>query len=253
MFSQFRHVVEGLAQPRPSQPSPPRSTSSQLPSPAKPFAERPLKAKLEDRLRATFTIGEESNPNTPTPSTRASPAPQFVAEHPLSINHPLSPAAIPLPSSPPHDGHDFLPIDASLTLPDSLSSLSPDVSDELTLADTGSNIVIEPEPVNQDSPQTSPLADSPIASQVPEEKLVASGEGTGMCEASKSVITSCISCDQDIMPDASVVEITQADRRRSTEVPIPTEKPQSEPSFSDGTEALQERLKLMEQQFEGQR
>src|ERR1700679_1756173 len=109
MFSQFKYVVEGLAQPRPSQVSPPRSGSGQLPSPAKPFPERPLKAKLEERLRASFTIGEVSNPSTPTASTRASPTPQFVAEHPLAIDHPLSPAAIPLPSSPPaHDDHGLL-------------------------------------------------------------------------------------------------------------------------------------------------
>lgn len=256
MFSQFKYVVEGLAQPRPSQASPPRSGSGQLPSPAKPFAERPLKAKLEERLRASFTIGEVSSPSTPTASTRASPAPQFVAEHPLAIDHPLSPAAIPLPNSPPpHDEHSFLPLDASLTLPEPLSTMSPDASDELTLAGTGSNMVIEPEPVNQDSPQSSPLADSPILSQVPEQNPAAPEESTGAYDATQSIITSDpgTSCDQaSTMSNASVGEIAHADRRQPAEVPIPTEEAQSELSSSDGVEALQERLKLMEQQFAGQ-
>jgi hypothetical protein len=74
-----------------------------------------------------------------------------------------------------------------------------------------------------------------------------------MYDATQSIITSGISRDQDnILPNASVVEIAQADRRQSAEVPIPTERSQSGPSLSDGVEALQERLKLMEQQFAGQ-
>lgn len=249
MFSQFRNVVEGFAQPRPSQASPPRSASGQLPSPAKPL----LKGKLEDRLRASFTIGEVSNPSTPTASTRVSPAPQFVPEHPLSIDHPLSPSAIPLPCSPPpHDDHGLLPVDASLTLPDPLSSMPPSVSDKPTLTDTGSNIVIEPEPVNQHSPQTSPLADSPIISQIPEREPAASEEGAGMYDTTQSTITSGTSCDQaNTTPDASDVEIAQADRRQSAEVPIPTKESQSELPSPDGVETLQERFQLMEQQFIG--
>jgi hypothetical protein len=245
MFSQFKHVVEGFAQP---QASPPRSASGQLPSPAKTSAERPLKAKLEERLRASFTIGEVSSPSTPTASTRVSPAPQFVNEHPLSIDHPLSPAAIPLPNSPPpHDDDDHLPADASLTLPDLLPS-----SEKLTLVDTGSNIVIDPEAVNQHSSPPLSLADSPIISQVPEQESAASEEG-GVYDVTQSIITSSIPCDQaNIMPKASVVEIAPADRRHSVEVPIHTEESQSGHSLFDGVEALQERLKSMEQQFAGQ-
>ena len=248
MFSQFRNVVEGFAQPRPTHASPPRSASGQLPSPAKP-----LKGKLEERLRASFTIGEVSNPSTPTASTRVSPAPQVVSEHPLSIDHPLSPSAIPLPCSPPpHDDNGPLPVDASLTLPDPLSSMSPNVSDTLTLTDTGSNIVIEPEPVDQYSPQTSPLADSPIISQVPEQQPAASEEGAGMYDATQSIITSGVSCDQaSTIPDASDVEIAQADRRQSAEIPIPTEESHLGLPSPNGVETLQERLKLMEQQFTG--
>jgi hypothetical protein len=207
-----------------------------------------MKAKLEDRLRASFTIGEESNPSTPTPSARASPAPHFIAEHPLSLDHPLSPAAIPLPSSPPaHDDHGFLPADTSLTLPVPLSSMSPDLSGKL---DAGSNTVVDSEPDDQYSPRT-PSQDSLTISQVPEQKPAASEEGTGVNDP---IVTSDISCDQaSIMSNGSVEEVlAQADRRQSGDVPINTEKSQSEPSFPDGVEVLQERLKLMEQQFSGQ-
>jgi len=248
MFSQFKNVVEGLAQPRPSH-TPSRSVPGRPSSPAKPSAERLMKAKLEERLRASFTIGEVSNSSTPTASARVSPAPQFVTEHPLSLDHPLSPAAIPLPSSPPaHDDHGLLHADAPPTLPGPLSSMSPDVSEKL---DTGSNTAVDSEPDNQYSPQTSP-PDSPTIPQVPERKPAPSEEGTGVDGASQLIVTSGISCDQaNSISNGPVAEIAQADRRQSGEVPIHAEAPQSELP-SDGVEALQERLKLMEQQFAGQ-
>jgi hypothetical protein len=108
------------------------------------------------------------------------------------------------------------------------------------------------EPDNQISPQTSP-PHSPTISQVPEQKPAASEDGTGVNDATQSIVTSDISCDQaNIISNGSVPEIAQVDRRQSGEVPIHTEKPQSELSSSDGIEALQERLKLMEEQFAGQ-
>lgn len=211
-----------------------------------------MKSKLEDRLRASFTIGDVSNPTTPTPSARASPAPQFVSEHPLSHDDPLSPAAIPLPNSPPaHDDHGLLPAVASLTLPGPLSSISPDVPETLD-AESNTVTTVDLEPSNQCSPQTSPR-DTPTVSQAPEQKPVASEEGTGMNDATQSIVTSDISCDQaNIISNGPVAAIAQADRRQSGQVSIHTEKPRSEDSFSDGVGALQERLKLMEQQFTGQ-
>jgi hypothetical protein len=244
MFSQFKNVVEGLAQPRVPQASPRRSASLEHPSPVKSVAERPLKAKLEERLRASFTVGEVSSPSTPSASTRVSPAPQFVAEHPLSIDHPLSPAAIPLPNSPPPNGVDSdfepLPLDASLTLPDPLSAVE-------------SNPVTGPEPINQYSPSKSLSEDSPITSQVPEPSPAASEEATGVYDTTQSTLTPGISHDQDNeMLNASVVETTHADQPESGEVPLPTEESQFGHSASTDVESLQERLKLMEQRFAGQ-
>ena len=57
------------------------------------------KARLEDRLRASFAIGEASNTNSPTVSSRTSPAPVPVTGPPLSP----SPASLPNTTSPdPH-------------------------------------------------------------------------------------------------------------------------------------------------------
>ncbi|KAI0287030.1 peroxisomal membrane anchor protein conserved region-domain-containing protein [Russula aff. rugulosa BPL654] len=176
-------------------------------SPAKPATER-MKSKLEDRLRASFTIGEVSNPSTPTASARASPAPQVVT----SIHYPMitpcrqqqSPCQTPLPRT--------------------------------------MTMVFFPQwPLSHYLVHYPPL---------PEQKPSVSEEGTGVNDATQSIVTSGISCDQpNIISNGSVAEIAQADRRQSDEVPIHTEKPQSEHSSSDDVEALQEQLKLMEQQF----
>ncbi|KAI0067728.1 hypothetical protein BV25DRAFT_1834756 [Artomyces pyxidatus] len=138
MFSQFRNVVEGFAPPRrPSQDASGHdrnestSRSSSLDNTASgdstsnfnpitdnlrkslaiqrsaspqntsengsALVDRPSKRRLEDRLRASFAVGDASSPTTPSTSSRASPAPVPVVEHPLS------PTAIPLPTSPPVD------------------------------------------------------------------------------------------------------------------------------------------------------
>ena len=74
--------------------------------------ERVQVIRIEDGLRASFTISEASNPSTPSPSSRVSSSPQFVAGHPLTIGHPLSPAAIPYRIPVPNvDGYHDLPLD----------------------------------------------------------------------------------------------------------------------------------------------
>ena len=241
MFSQFRNVVEGLAQPRLPQASPRRSGSLER---ASSLAERPQKTRLEERLRASFTVGDLSNPSTPPASSRVSPTPQFVAEHPLSVDHPLSPAAIPLPNSPPPNGgnsdHDVLPLGPPLTL-----------LDPLPIAESSS--VIDPEPIYQHSPPESLLTDPPITSQIPEQCPAVSEEDTGGQDTTQSIITPESSHDQDDeVSNASVVEITHEDQHESGEVPMPTEDFQSGHSASADVESLQERLELMEQRFMGQ-
>ncbi|KAI0313730.1 hypothetical protein OF83DRAFT_1086136 [Amylostereum chailletii] len=140
MFS-FRSVVEGLAHTprRPSQDitghdgpdvgsrsvsldgaaqfteslsslrksfAPPR-TGSPTPNSAAPTTSmdnRRAKRRLEDRLRASFAIGDASDASTPAASSRTSPAPSTAPDIQTSTNqyvhNPLSPTAVPLPQSP---------------------------------------------------------------------------------------------------------------------------------------------------------
>ena len=253
MFSQFRNVVEGLAQPRPPQAHPRRSNSIEHPSPSRPLAERPAKVRLEDRLRASFTIGEASNPSTPAGSSRVSPVPQFVEEHPLSVDHPLSPAAIPLPTSPPPNGLDYdsdpLHLDTPLTLP-----ATPDIPDNSVSSDSGSYSMIEPEPINHSTPSILLSEDSPVTSQVPEQSPDASEEDTEMHDATQSTSTPEDSHSEDnesLSASAAVEETTHTNQDESGEVPMPTEQSQSEHSASADVESLREQLRLMEQRFTG--
>ncbi|KAI0307801.1 hypothetical protein B0F90DRAFT_1813194 [Multifurca ochricompacta] len=251
MFSQFRNVVEGLAQPRLSQGSPHRSASlerSQPSSPAKPLTDRPFKAKLEDRLRASFTIGEESNPSTPTASSRVSPVPQLVNDHPLS------PTAIPLPSSPPPNAHDYdlPPLNASHSPSDPTSAPSPEISGEESIPmDPGSSMAPEPEQLDHYPPQILPLVDTPVVTQVSEQKPAVSEGDIEVFDNPQSVITSAPSrVPTDVIPNAeSVVDLAQTDGHEPDIASIPVEELLSRHSDSTNVEALQERLKLMEQRF----
>ncbi|OCH95795.1 hypothetical protein OBBRIDRAFT_816376 [Obba rivulosa] len=153
MFSQFRQAVESLAQhspkpsldssaedhasrssqdsvrpslsssqlaektlttqrsgsPGPGGSSPARTTSS--PDGAARLAHR---STLEDRLRAKFAVGDASNSSSPITSSRTSPAPTVV------LDHPLSPTSVPLPESPAPRADSTDPFHAtSIPLPDS--------------------------------------------------------------------------------------------------------------------------------------
>ncbi|KAF7306991.1 Mediator of RNA polymerase II transcription subunit 5 [Mycena indigotica] len=108
MFSTF---VQNIAHPRPSSDSnPARPTSPakhlQQHRPASPSPHK--RTTLEDRLRASFTIGDASSSEpTPVASTRASPSPpkdaiteeQPTTPQPTTVL-PLSPSSTPLPDSP---------------------------------------------------------------------------------------------------------------------------------------------------------
>ncbi|KAI9445199.1 hypothetical protein H4582DRAFT_897979 [Lactarius indigo] len=228
MFSQFRNVVEGFAQPRPPPGARHENTNpaSQPQPPAKPLTDRsPFKAKLEDRLRASFTIGDVSNPSTPSASSRVSPAPQY--EHPLSsdIDHPLSPMSIPLPVSPPPRDHDRdydytrdhdIPLDAS-HLP--FGTSSPPLLKALD-----KSVLVDPGPgaaSTSDSSDQHSSSDAPVIPQPSEKEPTVSDEGIEMDDTTES-IESVSENGNNSEPD----HIASAD-----------------------IEALQEQLKLMEQRF----
>ncbi|KAF8271395.1 hypothetical protein EI94DRAFT_1797142 [Lactarius quietus] len=240
MFSQFRNVVEGLAQPR-LPPGAPRHENTNSanerghpPPPAKPSAERsPLKAKLEDRLRASFTIGDVSGPSTPSASSRVSPAPQY--EHPLppDIDHPLSPISIPLPLSPPPDDHDH-PSDTSYS-PSDPAPLH--CSTPITL-------------VSDSSTQHCP-SDDPATSQPSEGEPTVSEDGIDTDDTTESISTTGLSHSpvESISDAQSAAESTDADGHEPGFVSVLENSAEIDHPAFVGVEALQEQLRLMEQRF----
>ncbi|KAJ6604727.1 hypothetical protein DFH09DRAFT_1257444 [Mycena vulgaris] len=85
--SALSNLRKSLASQRPASPS--------QKSPPPPRAH---KSTLEDRLRATFTIGEASSESTPAASSRLAETPNSVSEPELSIQI-KSPSSMPLPES----------------------------------------------------------------------------------------------------------------------------------------------------------
>lgn len=254
MFSQFRNVVEGLAQPRLLPPGAPRhentnsaAASNQSPSPAKPSAERsPFKAKLEDRLRASFTIGDVSNPSTPSASSRVSPVPQH--DHPLSldIDHPLSPTFIPLPISPPPHDRDFRS-EASYSPSDPLSLPLLNVTDKPLSVDHGASVTLVSEPSIRHSP-----SDDPAIPQPEEEEPTLSEEGIDdVDDSTESMSTTGLSHSPiDTLSDAQSVAVsTQTDGHEPGFVSVLGNSSELDHPASVDVETLQERLKLMEQRF----
>jgi hypothetical protein len=259
MFSQFRNVVEGLAQAQPRlPPGAPRhentnpATASlergQSPSPAppKPLTERsPFKVKLEDRLRASFTIGDVSNPSTPSASSRVSPAPQY--EHPLSpdIDHPLSPTSIPLPISPPPHNHNF-PLDALYSPSD---PSSPPLLNDPNTVDHGTSATT----TTSDLSNQHPLSDAPVIPQPAENEPTSSEEAIEMDDTTESIGTTDLSQSPvDTISDAqSVAGSNQADSHEPELVSEHGNISEPDHPASANMEALQEQLKLMEQRFVG--
>ena len=251
MFSQFRNVVEGLSQPRLLPPGAPRheTTNSVTTSPpAKPSAERsPFKAKLEDRLRASFTIGDVSNPSTPSASSRVSPAPQN--DHPLSpdIDHPLSPISIPLPMSPPPHDHDFrLDTSHSPSDPSPLPLLDAADKPVPVVHGTSATLVL-------DSAIRHSLSDDPVIPQPSEKEPTPSEESIDVGDSTESTSTTGFSHSQgDTVSDTQSVAVsTQTDGHEPGFVSVLGNSSEPDSPSSVNVEALQEQLKLMEQRFAG--
>ncbi|KAI0830676.1 hypothetical protein BC628DRAFT_891281 [Trametes gibbosa] len=118
--SALNNLRKTLVAQRPGSPANANAqASTSPPEPAATPAPKPrptARTTLEDRLRAKFAIGDASNSSTPASSSRASPAPVAVADHPLADApsrsstpdipavkgppNPLSPRSTPLPDSP---------------------------------------------------------------------------------------------------------------------------------------------------------
>lgn len=192
--------------PPPSSTPPPQSRSAR-------------KLNLEERLRASFSIGELSNQTSPDPSTRGSPAPQQ-QQQPERVS---SPASTPLPDSPALSPTIHNPQPMHLEL-DPLHVLSPSPSHPL-------------------AEQITPPAETPQEHQESPQQQQAPPEETPE------------------PPQPPSEEAPPADKEAPAEQPasdLPAEPPSPEKSENEELEeatqpsdvdALQERLKLVEQRF----
>ncbi|KAG2120985.1 uncharacterized protein F5147DRAFT_562956 [Suillus discolor] len=285
---------------RPSIPSwqlassaPVPSTAESLPSSTSLNGDPGLrKFTLEERLRASFSVGDASNTTSPAISSRASPVSNtvVVTQHPLSptsIPLPASPALLPTASPPPQvfDTHPSdLPADPS---PLSLAAIHlQDASEEGPHATSTTEVlqavVQVPLPPNVEE---APVAEYPViqdsqsgdidgttddlvhtdasASNVPEVHSSDSGGIDGNADipihtdssaSHVSEIQDSNSGDIDGNADIPIqIEVLTSDGDgdgEKTEQPpeIPPTVPSSKCSEAD-VEALQERLRLVEQRF----
>ncbi|KAG9222879.1 hypothetical protein CCMSSC00406_0000432 [Pleurotus cornucopiae] len=118
--SALLNLRKSLASNRSGSPGPPgRPKSPAVATSVSDGAIRPAKSRLEERLRASFTVGDISSRGSTENSTRATPSPAPASDPPEVV-----PTAIPLP--------DSLPVSPSL------ASEQPSVSESLHL--TGSKI-----------------------------------------------------------------------------------------------------------------
>ncbi|KAF9229358.1 hypothetical protein BS17DRAFT_689886 [Gyrodon lividus] len=180
------------------------------------------KTTLEERLRASFVVGDASEGSTPHPSTRVS-SPPLVSV----TQHPLSPTSTPLPESP--------------NLPTVTTPSPPELSPA---------IFVSPE-------STDPLADDCQQMDTGAEGDI---ELSGIVPSSLPIGETRQAMDKELQPEAQK-DIDLSIPADPLTPPLEAEHPSresvavtSEPTIPSGStdadvETLQERLKLVEQRF----
>ncbi|KAJ7181737.1 hypothetical protein C8R43DRAFT_1055509 [Mycena crocata] len=204
--SALSNLRKSLAHQRPASPG--------QKSPPPPRAH---KSTLEDRLRATFTVGEASSETTPATSSRVSPAPPAVDR--------LEEASVLTADSEPSTGAIISP--SSTPLPESRVSSPIQPEPPHVLAPPPS---FEPDASVDVSGDPPASADVPITADTP---------------ASANVPTS---ADVPISPTP---QSAHTDRVAALEAEVASSPPDTQPSdvpVAD-VDALQARLKLVEQRF----
>ncbi|KIM67254.1 hypothetical protein SCLCIDRAFT_109168 [Scleroderma citrinum Foug A] len=212
------NLRKSLAVQRVASTSPQRRSTSPGPSslPKNSADTSARKSRLEERLRASFTIGD--SPGSPTPNatpSRASPAPDAIRV----TQHPLSPESIPLPGSPTQVAPDPPANDPVVPISSSQPSVSITNESDVPVDDLGSS---SPQP--QDS-----IVPPGAQDQVDVTAHVSADAGATVSYEPISVAS-----EVDTSPSA-------ADNEQSSSVAV---------NSSDAdVEALRERLKLVEQRF----
>ncbi|KAG1870019.1 hypothetical protein F4604DRAFT_1583898 [Suillus subluteus] len=222
------------------------------------------KFTLEERLRASFSVGDASNTTSPGISSRASPASSAV----VVTQHPLSPTSIPLPASPvilpvaasPPQVSDTQPSDLpSHPSPFSLAATHlQDASEEgphvTSTTDVPQALALAPLPLG---PEKAPVAE--YSDSLPKPVSVSTGIEENLqlpndlpADTDTALPSEAHGSDSgDIDGNADVLHTdVSASHVPETEQPSkdPFTVPSSKCSEAD-VEALQERLKLVEQRF----
>ncbi|EPQ61437.1 hypothetical protein GLOTRDRAFT_102471 [Gloeophyllum trabeum ATCC 11539] len=217
-------ALENIRKSLTSQRAGPTATS---PPPGTSPRRRP---NLEERLKATFTIGEASNDPSPSAGSRAST--------PVPVSkHPLSPGSTPLPASPPlspRNSIDLRPEPVPVALPSpSISSLT-DGDKPTSTAGGGEDRYPEADiPLPSDSPESDI---SPEGPQVSNESV---SPGASDAPPRDDTPSNTADATQDVLESSSPHSVS----------PSP-EAVGSDPATSEGDiESLRERLKLVEQRF----
>ncbi|KAG9314425.1 hypothetical protein JVU11DRAFT_5222 [Chiua virens] len=272
MFSHLRQAVESLAQENPlsadvrsQSPDPLRQSSAQLAESALPNLRKSITAQrntgnprarsaspgpsssarspsdfglrkttLEERLRASFAASESSGGSTPNPSTSN---PSTPSSHPVPVTeHPLSPAPTPPPDTP------SLPTTSASSAVDTLEG-SKDNYDASAPSQESNDA-----PSSETPPSTDPqgLDNSATVNTADNMQIESTADSS--------------------MPVQGIPQVTDAEPRPDVQpsmqtLPIAADSPaeesaeaEPEPTITDGPsgvglEALQERLKLVEQRF----
>ncbi|KZP31268.1 hypothetical protein FIBSPDRAFT_724700 [Athelia psychrophila] len=243
MFSQFRQAVEGFQAPPPQRrngsqdlsrsaspaPGSPLTKSNSMPEPRAP------KSNLEDRLRAKLAAAERKS---------STPAPVPVPERPLS------PKSVPLPGSPA-----LSPTVASASEIDGPLSLSiPSIITEPSTADLKPE---EDEMFHSALPPITPIAEEEKTELVPERDDAKEGSDSKAPLSSETKIAtteaSTASIESPTQNAGGPSAFTADDAAVEEDAPLETVSTPPEVSVEASSEipleALQNRLKLVEQRF----
>ncbi|KAI6136699.1 hypothetical protein F5141DRAFT_1185604 [Pisolithus sp. B1] len=213
-----------------------RSGSPQPPSVPKSSSDTSLrKSTLEERLRASFTIGESlSGTTSNAPSSRASPG----FDPPHAPHNTLSPETVSLPESPTQVASGLPTEEHTIPVPHSQSPppISLENKDPSTLDSEVQDVT-----ASLDVHDQLPVVESPsgnTSGDVTQGPTLERGD-----ECPSILTTSAVSDSNNITVNTG---LTPEDPEVS---PASHESPASDiPQFTD-SEALQERLKLVEQRF----
>lgn len=256
--SALNNLRKSLTSQRTGLPAPASSHAASPPS------DRPSKARLEDRLRASFAIGEASNATTPTnASSRASPSPVPVTEHPLSPTTEEPPSKVDAHAVPHETLTNELATDeASVALPSPSLVASPEEGAWHAEADIP--LPASPPPVD--------TSDGLVPFQDVSNPMTAlMGKDTAVIEDTSSLPLNGTASLSEPLEDTGAERTTVESKpdqcplsdHMSTESHIIRETIEdsdpgiSEPALaapatnSSDVDALQERLKLIEQRFSG--